>query len=131
MAVNNMGRPSEFFYCFQSAFAEEYHTLCIIVEEMVLVVAEYCLAFEIILVIHEIYLQAGIRQRGHFNDERVIVFINNNVDTGEANYLVEAVATLINDPKARHDDTYFQSGVESFDCQLVEYLSEIRKLGIG
>ena len=49
-------------------------------------------AFEKIFVVKKINLQPGAGQRSNFDDERVIVVVNNDVHAGKADDFVEAVA---------------------------------------
>ena len=82
MAMDHVRGPAKFLHGFQRAFAEEYHALCIIIKKLILVIAENGLALEIIIIIHEVHLQAGIGQRCYFDDQRIIVLIYYYIDAG-------------------------------------------------
>ena len=82
MAVDDVGRPAKLLDCFQRTLAEEDHAFTIIIEELLFVVAEYLLSFEVVVIVHEVDLKTCIWQRGDLYDQRIVVFINNNINTG-------------------------------------------------
>ncbi|MCY1530120.1 hypothetical protein D9M68_652960 [compost metagenome] len=61
MTVNNVRRPSEFFYNLQRTLREEDHAFCIVIVELFISITVHKFSFEEIFVIHEIYLQSCIR----------------------------------------------------------------------
>src|SRR5688572_14358499 len=115
MTVDDMRRPSELLNRLQRALAEKHSAVGIIFKIRSVFTAENLLTLEVIFVIHEIHLQAGIRQGRHLDDEGIIVFINNNVDAGEAHHLMKPVTALIDSTETRHDDANLHPGIKSLN----------------
>lgn len=127
MAMDNIRRPAELLNGFKSTFCKKYHAFCTVVKQVAIIVAESGFAFEIVVVVHEVDLETCIWQRRNLNDKGIVFFINNNVNAGEADNLVQAVATLVYRSETGHNNPHFYTGVESLNGQLIQYL---RKIGV-
>ena len=79
---HDIRRPAEFFHRFDSSLAEEGHALGIVFKRFAVFVFKYLFAFEELLVVEEIDLQARIGQRGDFDEQRIIVVINDDTCIG-------------------------------------------------
>ena len=55
-AMDDIGRPAEFFYCFQRTLAKEYRAEAVVIEPFFLFVVENIRTFEQVLVFQEIDL---------------------------------------------------------------------------
>jgi Ni2+-binding GTPase involved in maturation of urease and hydrogenase len=52
-------------------------------------------------------LKARIGQRRHFNDERVIVVVHNDVHARQSDHFVQAVSAFVHGTVSRHQDAHF------------------------
>jgi hypothetical protein len=50
------------------------------------------LAAEKLVVVEKINLQTSAGKRRHFNDQRIIVVVDDDVDTGQAHHFMQTVA---------------------------------------
>src|SRR4030095_6297722 len=104
--MNNIRRPSEFFYSFKGAFAKENSTKIIVLIPFFMLIIEHELSFEQIFIIQEINLQPCIWKRCHFNLKRKIIIINRYINAREPDYLVKPVTAFVNHAKTGHNTSY-------------------------
>src|SRR5690606_31920988 len=119
VAVNDVGGPAKFFNDLECRFTEKDQALSVIVKKIAFIIAKHRLAFKEILIVHKIDLKAGVGKRGHFDKQRVILFVDHDVDPGEAHYFVKAVPPLINDAEPGHNDPDFHTCIEGADREAV------------
>ena len=108
MAVNDVGRPVEFFHRFNHATREEHTTEVVVLAENAVVVADLVLFLrKKIVVVDEVNLHPRLLNRCHFDDERVVGVVDDEVHTRQANHLMQLVATLVDGAITGHEDTDF------------------------
>src|SRR5690606_11011642 len=89
VAVDDIGRPSEFFHGLEHPFAEDYHSVLVVVEELFVLIREDLFSPEKFFVVEKIHLKPGPRQGGYLYDKWVVVIIDNDVHTAEPHDFVE------------------------------------------
>ena len=97
------GHP-QLFDRFDDALAEEDGTLVIVSVEISLLVMQDRLSFEVILVIQEIHLKLCIRNRSNLNRKGLLFTVYTDINSGQADHLMQTVAALIDDAELGHKD---------------------------
>ena len=116
MAVDDVGRPIEFLHRFDDATGKEDTAIVVVVaKHAFFVIHQVLLLREEIVVVDEINLHPRLLDGGHFDNQRVVRIIDDEVHAREANHLVELVAAFVDDTVTRHEDSDF---LTAFLCGL-------------
>ena len=103
VAVDDIGYPAELLDGFEGTTYEEDRALVVVVAYLGVDV-EDGLALEEIIVVDEVYLQAGGRQRSDLDDQWMVIVIDDHVDPREADDFMQLIAALVDDTEAGHED---------------------------
>src|SRR5690606_22895578 len=80
MAVNNIGRPAQFFYRFYYASAKENGTLIIIFKEIIILIIKGSLSLKVLLIINKINLHTRLWHRCYLDDQGLVHIVHYNID---------------------------------------------------
>ena len=130
--MDHIGDPVQAFDRLQDASDEEDTAIRIVTRRSLRGRAEEALASEEIRIIDEVDLYACGGDRGDLDDERVVVVVDDNVDTRQTDHLVKLVAPLIDQAVAWHEDTYVISRILYMLWEVTSDMCEItlREVGI-
>ncbi len=106
-AVHDVGAPAELADGLDSASDEENGAFVVYFGPVYGFMLCRVVAVEKVIVVDKIYLQACGLQCGHFNDERVVGVVNDNVHARETNHFVQLVASLVDGSVFRHECAHF------------------------
>ena len=109
VAMHDGGGPAQFLDRLQHAAGEEDGPFVVVREIIALGVGQHGLAREIVVVVDEVDLYAGCRDRGHLDDQLVIVVVDDEVHAREADDLVQLVPALVDAAVAGHEGADFVS----------------------
>ena len=104
--MNNIGYPTEFFYCLHHPSHKEYATLVIVVKIFSLIIDKDIFPLEIVVVIDKIDLHTSRLYRCHLDNQRVIGIVDNQVHSRKTNYLVQLITPLIDITVLGHKSAY-------------------------
>ena len=129
--MNYVGHPTQFFHRFEHATRIEDGSLGIVGIFGSVLVGAHQAFVEIIIVVDEIDLKARCLNGGHFDDERVIGFVDGDVHPRQANHFVQLVAALIDVAPFRHEGADFSPSLLNALRQLATYSGHLRLGNIG
>jgi hypothetical protein len=109
MTMYHVGRPSEFTNGFYGSFTEKNHSVLVIIIEFSGLVLKHEFSLEEFFIIQKIYLEPGSWQRSNFDDQRVIVIIDDDIHTGQPDDFVKTMPPFIDAPEARHQYPYLHA----------------------
>ena len=101
--VNYVRLPAELFNRLDDGFAEKQRARTIVVVKGALGVFPGALALEVLLVINEVDLNLGSRNGCNFNDQRLVVVVNDHVDSAQTNDFVKLVAAFVDNTESGHE----------------------------
>ena len=73
------GSQRSFFHSVESASGEEHHALVVVLGSFPDLDILHGMTLEEIIVINEVHLHARCLQRGHFQNQRMVVVVNRDV----------------------------------------------------
>ena len=131
-AVDDVRCPAKFFHGFQDAAGKENGTLSVVCEELALFVAVHLFAAEIVLIVDEVYLDAGGRYGCDLDDQGTVHVRDDDVHSGQADDLVKLVLSLVDAAVAGHKGTNLLLAFLNALRELTAYLGNpaFRKIGI-
>ena len=83
---------------------------------------------EVVFVVDEIDLKACLRYGGHLDDERVVGFVDDEVDARKTNDLVQLSAALVDVAPFGHERAYLATAFLNLARQVAAHQ---RELGFG
>jgi len=108
VAVDDVGRPVLLLHRLDDATVEENGTVVVVLAKVaLLVVHEVFLLREEVVVFDEINLHPCLLDGGHFDDERIVSVVDDEVHSRKADDLVELVAPVVDDTIAGHENADF------------------------
>ena len=94
--------PLQLLHRFEHTTREEHHSCIVVLELGTLLVGQYRLAREEVVVIDEVYLNTSRRYGRHLDNQLMVVIVDDKVHTRESYHLVELIAALVYTAIARH-----------------------------
>ena len=107
MAVDNVRCPTQFFDGFQHTARKENHAVVVVAEFFAIGINGRAAPTEIVVVVDKIDLHACRWQRGNFDNQRMVAVVDYQVHAGQALYLVQLIATLVDYAVTRHKNADF------------------------
>ena len=103
MAVDDVWSPPELLYSLKYSAGKEYGSFSVILEELAAIVAIDALAVEIVLIINEIYLDSGSRNRCNLDHKRSVDIVDDDIHSREADHLMKLVLSLVDASISWHE----------------------------
>src|SRR3712207_9110372 len=107
MTVDDVGAPAQFFHRFQHASGIEYSATVVVVIFHTVFIYYLQSVLKVVVIIYEIYLHAGRLDRSHFDDERMIGVIDNQIHARQTNHLMELIPAFIDISPFGHKSSDF------------------------
>ena len=104
VAVDDVGYPAQLLDGFEGTTDEEDRALIVVVADLGVYI-EDGLTLEEVIVVDEVHLQASRREGSDLDDQRMIIIVDDHIDSREADDFMQLVAALVDDAEARHEDT--------------------------
>ena len=100
--MNHIGHPTQFLHGLEYTARIKYGTLGIVCVLRSVLIGAHLSFVKIIIVVDEIDLNASGLNGSHFDDERVIGLIDDDVHSRQANHFVQLVTALVDIAPFRH-----------------------------
>ena len=101
--MHDIRAPAELLDRFEHAPGKEDRPLVVIRKKRSVFVPDHGLAVKIVLVVDEVNLHAGRRNRRDLDNQLMIVVVDDQIHSREADHFVQLVAALVDQPVTGHE----------------------------
>ena len=107
LTMNHIRRPAKLLQCLHRPLTEKNHPVHIVFKWLPFRIFKHRFPLKEIIIVQKVNLNPAPGQRSHFNNQRIIIVIHNDIHPRQPNHLMQPMPALIHRPKTRHQNSDF------------------------